>query len=62
MARSMLCISIAHVPTISPLLFLLMKLVAFGFKKEKIKEHGVIIISVSLNVQNLRLRSVLLQA
>lgn len=42
--------------------FLLLKLVDFGFKKEKTKEHRVIIISVSLNVHNMKLRSVLLQA
>lgn len=45
---------------ISRLFFPLLKLVAFGFKKEKIK--SVVIISASLNVHNLRLKTVVLQA
>lgn len=56
------CISSAHMSTVSPLLFVpTVETCSFDFKKEKIKEYGVIIPAL-LNVHNWRLKSVLLQA
>lgn len=63
MARLMLCISLARMLAPSPLLSVpTVETCSLCFKKEKIKEYGVITTPVLLNVHDVRSESVSLRA
>lgn len=63
MARVKLCVSIAQMLTISHFLSVpTVGTCSLCFKKEKIKEYGVMTIPVLLNMHDVRLKRVSLQA